>query len=1021
MKKLTAFIACCLITGTTLSAETVRVGAYENPPKVFTTQSGQTAGFFPAILQAVAEEQGWDIVYVHGAWEECLERLESGEIDLMCDVAVSKDRKNRFSFSKEPVLTNWGAVYVRKGMPIRSVLDLDGKAVAVMAGSIHTDGIRGIKALLENFNVSCRFVEVSSYREVLMLLDSGQADAGVVNRLFGMLHADNHEASATPIVFNPCDLQFAVKKGVEKGLRLIEQIDSSLRRLKQNPDSAYHQALTVYLAGSNQEWASYEEGGLQQLELSAAEARWAKDHPRIRIGIDPGFAPFEFLSRDGEYTGMAADYLDLLSTKTGLEFERAEYDSWSETVQAIKQKEIDLLPCVGISEERKGFIDYTAPYLNFSRVIITRIDSDIKKMSDLSGRRVGIQENSSHSEFLKETTMIKPRLYESFQDAMLAVSRGEVDATVGNLAVTTHVMRDLALTNIKLAAYAAPESQALCIGVRKDWPELRSILDRALQSITLKQRSAILGKWLPLPRASRSDLEFSQEEREWLLMHPCIRVAWDRNWAPIEFADSDGVMQGVSSEYLKSLQRILGVYFDVEQAGNWQEAYTMLKNRDLDMSSCLAITPQRMEHLDFTDTYLSTPVVLFGNGSTPYIRNMSELEYLRVAVVKDYATDHWITRDVPELSVTRTATLADGFELLRRGKVDVFIANVVTGNYYLSHLRHHNIKIVGETPYAYKLRMAVRNDWPLFAGILTKALNSLPEGEKNAMYRDWVWVKYEHGFDYSLFGKIVMGALAVILMFVYWNRRLTAEVRQRKQAEAALCEREKELRESNEHLRQTEKQKEDLTHMIVHDMRSPLTTISASVEMMQMEQPAFGDSCRNHLNMLQAGVSMLTRMIQGLLDVSRLETHKMPISHQEADLRKVAENAVQMMQPRAKMANVSLEFSGTSSVFQMDTDLIARIITNLIENAIRASSEGSKVGICVGDKAVEIRDFGKGIPPEDMGRIFEKFGRAETNGKPHRRSVGLGLTFCKLAAEAHGGRIRVTSEEGKGSTFRLEL
>ena len=228
MKKRIVFIVCTLMASLAFSAERVRVGAYENPPKVFTSPSGQVAGFFPSILQAVAEEQGWNLEYVYGTWEECLDRLERGEIDLMCDVAVSDARRTWLSFSQEPVLTNWGMVYARKGFPVRSLLDLEGKTVAVMAGSIHTGGSRGIKALVENFNVSCRFVEVDSYQDVMMLLDSRQADVGVVNRLYGTLHSDRHEVSATPIIFNPCNLQFAVRKGSERGARLIEKIDRSL-------------------------------------------------------------------------------------------------------------------------------------------------------------------------------------------------------------------------------------------------------------------------------------------------------------------------------------------------------------------------------------------------------------------------------------------------------------------------------------------------------------------------------------------------------------------------------------------------------------------------------------------------------------------------------------------------------------------------------------------------------------------------------------------------------------------------
>ncbi|MCF7854025.1 MAG: transporter substrate-binding domain-containing protein, partial [Candidatus Pacebacteria bacterium] len=93
--------------------ETVRVGAYNNPPKIFTTADGRTAGIFPDILAEIAQRKGWKIDYIRGTWEQCLDRLRTGDIDLMVDVAKSSEREERFTFSRVPVLVNWGTAYVR--------------------------------------------------------------------------------------------------------------------------------------------------------------------------------------------------------------------------------------------------------------------------------------------------------------------------------------------------------------------------------------------------------------------------------------------------------------------------------------------------------------------------------------------------------------------------------------------------------------------------------------------------------------------------------------------------------------------------------------------------------------------------------------------------------------------------------------------------------------------------------------------------------------------------------------------
>ena len=185
------------------STQTVRVGIYDNPPKVFLTPNGVAAGLYPDILDAIARERGWTLAWVSGTWQECLDRLKSGEIDLMIDIAKTKERSLLFRFSQEPVLTNWGAVYARKGVAVQSFQDLKDRSVAVVKGSAHTEGLQGFRHLMTFFKIPCRYIEVDSYRQAMMLLDSAQVDACVVNRLFGSLYAPNFDVTPDPPDLQP--------------------------------------------------------------------------------------------------------------------------------------------------------------------------------------------------------------------------------------------------------------------------------------------------------------------------------------------------------------------------------------------------------------------------------------------------------------------------------------------------------------------------------------------------------------------------------------------------------------------------------------------------------------------------------------------------------------------------------------------------------------------------------------------------------------------------------------------------
>ncbi|MCX6101483.1 MAG: transporter substrate-binding domain-containing protein, partial [Candidatus Bipolaricaulota bacterium] len=195
-----------------LGAVDVRVGVYDNPPKVYVDSAGVARGLFPELVDAIAVKEGWTIPYVAGSWTEGLARLASADIDLMVDVAYTAPRAEIYTFTSETVLVNWGIVYARKGLHIASLPDLDGLRVAVMRGSTHTVDPGGIIDLAQRFAISCTFVEVDDYSAVFRLLDDGGADAGVVNRIFGLQNEAQHAVERTPILFNPSELRFALPK-----------------------------------------------------------------------------------------------------------------------------------------------------------------------------------------------------------------------------------------------------------------------------------------------------------------------------------------------------------------------------------------------------------------------------------------------------------------------------------------------------------------------------------------------------------------------------------------------------------------------------------------------------------------------------------------------------------------------------------------------------------------------------------------------------------------------------------------
>jgi len=238
------------------------------------------------------------------------------------------------------------------------------------------------------------------------------------------------------------------------------------------------------------------------------------------------------------------------------------------------------------------------------------------------------------------------------------------------------------------------------------------------------------------------------------------------------------------------------------------------------------------------------------------------------------------------------------------------------------------------------------------------------------------------------------------------------------------------LEESYRKLRELEKVRDDLMKMIVHDLKSPLTSVLAALEMvLDGDFGAVNDQQRRALGDAEAKAEDLLALIEDLLEVARIEEASIQLDVEaiapaalltevlhEWDMRLAQEEAV-----------ATLDVADDAPVFHADKGLIKRVFSNLIQNALTHSPRSVTIDLRARHDAATdgviftVGDNGPGIPKEYHEIIFRKFEQAKTPSAPRVRSSGLGLAFCKLAVEAHGGRIWVQSAEGQGSQFHFTL
>ncbi|WP_369017777.1 transporter substrate-binding domain-containing protein [Thermatribacter velox] len=190
-------------------ALTLRVGAYQDPPLVFWDESGQVQGLYPEVLEEIGRREGWQIEYVRDDFSKLLDFLRQGEIDLLLAIAYSEERAQVFDFNQETVWLNWGAVYARPSLKINSLLDLNGKTILTVKDDIY---YQEMLKMVSGFGLDCRFLEVKDYQAVFALLARGEGDVGVVSRLFGIRFGAQYGLEASPLIFRPTELRFAVPR-----------------------------------------------------------------------------------------------------------------------------------------------------------------------------------------------------------------------------------------------------------------------------------------------------------------------------------------------------------------------------------------------------------------------------------------------------------------------------------------------------------------------------------------------------------------------------------------------------------------------------------------------------------------------------------------------------------------------------------------------------------------------------------------------------------------------------------------
>lgn len=269
-----------------------------------------------------------------------------------------------------------------------------------------------------------------------------------------------------------------------------------------------------------------------------------------------------------------------------------------------------------------------------------------------------------------------------------------------------------------------------------------------------------------------------------------------------------------------------------------------------------------------------------------------------------------------------------------------------------------------------------------------------------------------------LIGGSAMGLLFLALLgIVRW-------------ADLLITTRTNELAQANTNLRAAEAARDELTHMIVHDLRTPLTTVIMGLDWLQRmgDEPQREENRQRFLSNARTSAERLVRMINDLLDVNRLEAGRLHPYYAATDITQLLKERAAAYTPLAESdeKQITVQPAPHLPLVPVDAPLLERVLDNLIGNALKYTNGGGQITLTArrqgGQVIVSVADNGEGIPLAYQPHIFDKFVQVvNDDGQPIRKGTGLGLTFCRLVVEAHQGRIWVESQPEQGSTFYFTL
>ncbi len=733
-------------------------------------------GFSIDYINFIAKKLDIKIEYKTGkTWNEYLKMIENKELDVILNVVKTKKRTNYLKFTK-PYLKSYPFIYSNKKNSINSLKDLEGKTLAIPKGYYFEE-------LFTKYYSKVKLLKVKNNLEALKKVSTNQADATI-----GMSSTFEHLINEH-FITNVEIKSEAKLKGIDKFFERIgvrddweifrDILDIAISQVKYEEEQ--------FLKNKWKLAVEEKKTVVDSIYLTQEEKKWIEDNDTIKVYSEEDWVPFNY-RKNGEAKGFSIDYFNLLASKLNLNVEYVSGLSWNKAMDSLENSKIDVMLNIAKTKPRVKRFDYTSNiYLKVKSGFVQRKNTkDIIDFSQITDEKLAIVKGFIVNDFIKENY---PKIdYDALlntTEVVKAVSNKKAFVGHGTIGSMQYIMNKNNIKNLKFNPDQNKVNE-LYMAVKKGNRTLLSLLNKAEALIKVKELNELKKKWFLI--SSIDELEnktiFTKEEKKWLRENSIV-VGVDSNYKPMNFIDKKGQLTGLTIDFLKELEQITNKNFIIKSQ-SWSKVLEDAQNNSIDIIANINKTNNRIQYLDFTQSYLTVPMGLITKDEVKKYSNLEHLEDKIVIVKRDSAEAEFISRNYPNIKLMIVNNYDDALTILNDNKADAIFAHLPVILQKIKDLLISNMKInlIYYTDKIGQQRFAVTKNNKILKSILEKSLEEISKKRKDEILNKWLDIKYEvEQKDYSLLWKVGIGALVLILILsiisVMLKRKIDKEVQRR--------------------------------------------------------------------------------------------------------------------------------------------------------------------------------------------------------------------------------------------------